>query len=76
MISGLPCFPGKIGACACSGSQTLSSPREGLGTRLFSRVQKTKLFLVWRIEGSDGFQLPCKLIGDIKGAGLPTLVLH
>ena len=29
-----------------------------------------------RTEGSDGIQLPCKLMGYMKGAGLPALVLH
>ena len=36
---------------------------------------ENELFLVWQIEESDGIQLPCKLMGYMKGAGLPALVL-
>ena len=37
---------------------------------------ENKLFLVWRSEEPDGCQLPYKLMGYMKGAGLPSFVLR
>ena len=42
---------------------------------VFARAEN-KLFLVWRSEESDGCQLPYKLMGYMKGAGLLSFVLR
>ena len=42
---------------------------------IFARAEN-KLFLVWRSEEPDGCQLPYKLMGYMKGAGLPSFVLR
>ena len=41
---------------------------------IFARVEN-KLFLVWRSEEPAGCQLPCKLMGYMKGVGLPSFAL-
>ena len=55
----------------CSSSKLHSVQKTGQRITFYAAT-----FLHWQIEGSDGFQLLCTLIGDIKGSGLPTLVLH
>ena len=42
---------------------------------IFARVEN-KLFLVWRSEEPDGCQLPFKLMGYMKGVGLPSFVFR
>ena len=42
---------------------------------IFARAEN-KQFLVWRSEESDGCQLPYKLMGYMKGAGLLSFVLR
>ena len=42
---------------------------------IFARAEN-KLFLVWRSEEPDGCQLPYKLMGYMKGAGLLSFVLR
>ena len=41
---------------------------------IYARVEN-KLFLVWRSEEPAGCQLPCKLMGYMKGVGLPSFAL-